>query len=1123
MAAHQRPCPRCGGSDRFFLVARPRNGGAPFWLCNQCRHYEAADASAPLITEPLRRLTPDEIRQAQRGYAAAAEWCALYLWTPDGRPALEYLYARGLSAETIHRARLGYHPDTYRDGVGPALWHRDRDAYDGARLGGLIAPQGQPKSLLRGAITIPYWHGGVCTLLRTRQLGDGRKGATYRSPGGVALYAGGAPTLYGADLLTDPEVRTVLLTEGEFKALLPAQHGIPAVAQPGVGYLPQAVVPSLAGKTVVVCYDVEGRRDPFQMSPGEAWTLRAVGRLTGIDLQERIGQTHKALGEITGKKQSTEEQALQIVQLEALQQQLESLRSQLEALQQLRISVKVLRLPRAPDEPKIDLDGFILRHGADALRDLVKRAEDGRLWHELHHGGGYRYDRGGMHNGQPVANYQARITETVHMCDGQETTAIQRLALQTPSGERLAVDVPAEEWADDRSARQAIRVGLREGTFDDDPREVLRAIRLLSNQGDPPHTRTVYTATGWEAIAGRWHFLSSDGAIHAEGMTPNVRAEIDPEAPGNHYALCAEGSAAEGARAWLRFLRGDVCPQPLALVLAAQAALPLIHRFAGNAARSMTWLYHQSGSLKTALVRATTLALYGPLFTAERGDGRPVAKWDGTSTGFGLVVFYYRDLPVLIDDYKKDMIDEKHFKRFLHNYSEGASRSRATKLLGLDRSRPARCIVFSTAEDIPTGDPGMQARLLSMELKPESVDPDALAALQRAGAAGHLAAFWRGFVQELARALDQRGEHGLRAELATLISADDDTLAGHKRAVGTLRQNRLAWLVLSRWLQTAGYLSAAEAQQLDAAHLETRSLLASVLEARQQENRPSQIFLAVLAELLTSGELVVEDRAMPCPRCGGALTRSSDGWFCTGTVGERELPCTYHLRAERIIGFRCADGVGIYANKAFQAVSRVRNDQRQSFTYSSGAIWQQLEADGALVATDKKRGRPTVTRRNPAHLGADGKGTPTSVLLLHPEALPLGDREAESESHVQTMRSQRSRDSEGDAAQPDAESWDDMSCDPVSSHGHPGDPRSEAPRDSPAQDRRDDTGSHACDPGFAAAERAESQQDRRDRMNLTLHDESKNTQPVRRRKGGALPPGTYELLPLESPDEGAEP
>lgn len=45
------PCPICGGDDRFYRVAKPQNGGDPFWICNQCDHKEYDRQGAPSGTK----------------------------------------------------------------------------------------------------------------------------------------------------------------------------------------------------------------------------------------------------------------------------------------------------------------------------------------------------------------------------------------------------------------------------------------------------------------------------------------------------------------------------------------------------------------------------------------------------------------------------------------------------------------------------------------------------------------------------------------------------------------------------------------------------------------------------------------------------------------------------------------------------------------------------------------------------------------------------------------------------------------------------------------------------------------------------------------------------------------
>ena len=266
-----RPCPSCGGNDRYVYIAQPRDGRSPFWYCtHRCGMFEAVSPNArrPNSRPPLKA---KQRAQAYRGYTAAALWCQGELWQPGGAQALAYLHARGLTDETIRAARIGWHFDHWCDGLGPALYKQNRAAYTGARLGGLLGPQGKPKNMLRGAITLPYWRADECRMVRTRMLDPGTS-PKYQAPAGVGYYAGGEPCFYLDDVID--QVDALILTEGEFKALAvwqawrAKQLSVPAVAQPGIGFLPDALLDRLAGKTVYLCYDSEMRRDPFQPSPG---------------------------------------------------------------------------------------------------------------------------------------------------------------------------------------------------------------------------------------------------------------------------------------------------------------------------------------------------------------------------------------------------------------------------------------------------------------------------------------------------------------------------------------------------------------------------------------------------------------------------------------------------------------------------------------------------------------------------------------------------------------------------------------------------------------------------------------------------------------------------------------
>ena len=133
MTPKNRPCPECGGTDRFHIVPVPTAGGDPFWRCRQCPYKEydrdgqpsgvkyrgtsitLADAEKPATNAPTK--APNPVYKNLAAYAqahgvgvevfVATGWTDCTHWK---RPALRF------TTETAPRYR-------FLDGLNPKYAH----------------------------------------------------------------------------------------------------------------------------------------------------------------------------------------------------------------------------------------------------------------------------------------------------------------------------------------------------------------------------------------------------------------------------------------------------------------------------------------------------------------------------------------------------------------------------------------------------------------------------------------------------------------------------------------------------------------------------------------------------------------------------------------------------------------------------------------------------------------------------------------------------------------------------------------------------------------------------------------------------------------------------------------
>jgi len=235
-------CPVCGCRDANFNTAKLR------WRCWHCpakgiitpeEGYEVQEVEEPKLDIP-------EIRKL---YASLADKYHADLF-PE---AVDYLKTRGLTQETIDRFRLGFcGTDFYDD-------YTNKVAEDSG-----VIYQSYP--ILSNRIVIPYTYQGEVVDLRGRIL-DSVFAYKKNTPTYISLSgnheARGANFLFNHDIIE--KEGTIIITEGEFKALVAIQYGFPVVATPGIFGWSSGWSEVFKNKEVILAADndkISGLRSP---------------------------------------------------------------------------------------------------------------------------------------------------------------------------------------------------------------------------------------------------------------------------------------------------------------------------------------------------------------------------------------------------------------------------------------------------------------------------------------------------------------------------------------------------------------------------------------------------------------------------------------------------------------------------------------------------------------------------------------------------------------------------------------------------------------------------------------------------------------------------------------------
>ena len=198
--SYKTTCPKCGGND-FYVT--PSNGVG---YCFHCTYYER-EGDERVAVQKLH-YSVEALRALYKKLTEYYHSCI----TPEVRL---YLNSRGYDDSTISTLKLGYIPDEPLKQIDPILG-KDSGLYSNGR------------AVLGNRISFPYIVKDMVVDIRGRAL-DKNDPIRYKSPMGTASVRGADYPYNYQDITQDH-----IVTEGEIKAGLATQAGIPCVALPGI-------------------------------------------------------------------------------------------------------------------------------------------------------------------------------------------------------------------------------------------------------------------------------------------------------------------------------------------------------------------------------------------------------------------------------------------------------------------------------------------------------------------------------------------------------------------------------------------------------------------------------------------------------------------------------------------------------------------------------------------------------------------------------------------------------------------------------------------------------------------------------------------------------------------------
>ncbi|MEN6356545.1 MAG: DUF3854 domain-containing protein [Armatimonadota bacterium] len=569
----------------------------------------------------------------------------------------------------------------------------------------------------------------------------------------------------------------------------------------------------------------------------------------------------------------------------------------------------------------------------------------------------------------PLTNFSAEIKAELVIDDGSESNRF--FEIEGHLGDRTTIiNIPSSRfdgmgWVTEFLGAKAV---VYPGNSSRD--RARAAIQLTSNDITQ---RIVFSHTGWREIDGVWHYLHAGGAIGPDGNNSLVEVRLPDSMSSFQLPEPPVGSdIGQAIKSSLRIL--DVAPDEIVFPLfcaiwASAVMIPDVSVFLTGA----------TGTGKSELV-ALCQQHWGPKLDARHLPG----SWTSTSNALESLAFHAKNALFVIDDfiYTGSSADaaklNRDADRILRAQGNNSSRIRMRADSSIRPSKPPRCMILSTGEDVPSGQ-SLRARTLIVEITKDDIDWQFLTECQKDAASGEYAKALAGFVrwispqyQDLSGGLSEM-QRNLRDGIALTKS--------HMRAPDNVAKLLTGLKLFLDYAKDVSALSEEAACSLWERGLSALRKQALSQQQHQTEYEPASRFIELLRSAITRGDafLSTADDATPADP-------ESWGWQ---KVPNNNVGSTHYIPRGSKIGWVDETNLFLDPESALAVAKQFSQDMGEPFTINRKTLQKRLLEKGLLISCEESRNTLTVRRwlsnkrRSVLHM---------SVESIYPQGTDLTDQ-----------------------------------------------------------------------------------------------------------------------------------